>query len=152
VFLGVGLLFRGGAALDQAPPAPILVTPCLTAGVVLLFVSAGLFLYLLLAYDDSLHWQRVFRLLGATLIVPVLGGCCLAPALDFGPSPWPLAILALCVVFAPPILLLVATFAAVIADFRRHEARDFWHWLGVATFLGAPAHFVITVLIEDLSP
>jgi 4-amino-4-deoxy-L-arabinose transferase-like glycosyltransferase len=45
-------------------------------------------------------------------------------------------------------LLLAATIAAIIEDFRRREARDFWHWLGLAVFFGAPVHLAVTVWIE----
>jgi len=146
-FLGNGSIARGGVALDKSAPGAA--SLLLAAGGGLLLSSLGLLIYRVVANVDlSTDWRRVFRLLATTLTVPIFGGGCLGLWALSG-APKLLLLIPAMFAFGPPILLLASTIAAIVSDYRRREARDIWHWLGIAAFFAMPVHLGAALFMTE---
>jgi len=145
MFCGIGLVAKSfpGVYLYARPHAFVEVLAVVMAfGGFLIVLSIGLLANTLFTIDGQpRHWQRVYWLFAWTVFLGVIGPCLLAG----GPVPI-LALIIAVIQLTPPILLLLTTIAAVSIDVSRREYRDHWHWLGVAAFLGLPAHFVLLII------
>jgi hypothetical protein len=145
MFCGIGLVAKSlpGIYLYDQPHAFVeVLAVVMPFGVCLIVLSIGLLTSTLFTIDSQpRHWQRVYWLFAWTVFLGVIGPC----LIDIGGASI-LALILAVVLLTPPILVLVTTIAAVTIDVSRREYRDHWHWLGVAAFLGLPAHFVLMMI------
>jgi hypothetical protein len=150
VFLGCGMLSRFSLPYQFDPENNFSVGPqglLFLFGICLLMVSLGLVVASVYANDHQpLRWRIVFRLIGWMLLLGVIVSLFLPAGGAVYILMWLLPLIGLALLT----LAFLTTIFAAIMDLRERRYRDHWHWLGVAAFLGLPAHLGLLILAENL--
>jgi hypothetical protein len=140
-FLGIGLPVRGSEPISMAFPAPEAVfVVLLGAGVALVAISLGVIAFAIGANgDETPCWRLTFGMIAWTLGLGILG------SLLFSSGG-----IELLLIFVPPLVLAATFVAAVVSDLWQRIYRDFWHWLGIASFAGLPLHILLVAVADPI--